>query len=191
MGPGGYLSGTCPLATLWSPPRLICGLEFVTRPMGPKKTRAPGPFPRPPPLNSLGRGVFFGIRCPCPRSSPRPTHTPDGCPLKIRGNKRGPGPGWGVDYAKIPSPAPCKGGVWRVKNPPAPPCKDQNSWPGPYLLSPIFNGDPGGVWVARAPEWGQGQGMSKKTSVGYWAGGGAVSPVRAHPYTGLEGQCLG
>jgi len=42
-------------------------LEFVTGRTGPRKTRAPGPFPRPAPLNGLGRGVFFGIPCPCPR----------------------------------------------------------------------------------------------------------------------------
>jgi len=65
-------------------------IEFVTGRTGPRKTRAPGPFPRPAPLNGLGRGVFFGIPCPCPRTSPRPTHTPDGSPLKIGGNKRGP-----------------------------------------------------------------------------------------------------
>jgi len=65
-------------------------LEFVTGRTGPRKTRAPGPFPRPAPLNGLGRCVFFGIPCPCPRSGPRPTHTPDGSPLKIGGNKRGP-----------------------------------------------------------------------------------------------------
>jgi len=65
-------------------------LEFVTGRTGPRKTRAPGPFPRPAPLNGLGRGVFFGIPCPCPRSGPRPTHTRDGSPLKMGGNKRGP-----------------------------------------------------------------------------------------------------
>jgi len=60
---------------------------------GPWKTRAPGLFLRPTPLNSLGRGVFFGILCPCTRSGPRPTHTLDGFPLKMCGNKRGPVPG--------------------------------------------------------------------------------------------------
>jgi len=65
-------------------------LEFVTGRTGPRKTRAPGPFPRPAPLNGLGRGVFFGIPCPCARSGPRPTHTPDGSPLKMCGNKQGP-----------------------------------------------------------------------------------------------------
>jgi len=65
-------------------------IEFVTGRTGPWKTRTPGPFPRPAPLNGLGRGVFFGIPCPCPRSGPRPTHTPDGSRLKIGGNKRGP-----------------------------------------------------------------------------------------------------
>jgi len=79
-------------------------LEFVTGRTGPRKTRAPGPFPRPAPLNGLGRGVFFRIPCPCPRSGPRPTHTPDGFPLEMGGNKRGPvqgmsagGPGTGAD----------------------------------------------------------------------------------------------
>jgi len=65
-------------------------LEFVTGRTGPRKTRAPGPFPRPAPLNGLGRGVFFGIPGPCPRSGPHPTHTPNGSPLKMGGNKRGP-----------------------------------------------------------------------------------------------------
>jgi len=64
-------------------------VEFVTGQKGPQKTRAPGPFPRPAPLKGLGRGVFFGIPCPCARSGPRPTHTPDGSPLKMCGNKRG------------------------------------------------------------------------------------------------------
>ena len=64
-------------------------LEFVTGRTGPHKTRAAGLFPRPAPLNCLGRGVFFGIPSPCPRSGPCPTHTPDGSPLQIRGNKRG------------------------------------------------------------------------------------------------------
>ena len=65
-------------------------LEFVTGRTGPRKTRAPGPFPRPAPLKGLGRGVFFGIPCPCRPSGPRPTKTPDGSPLKMGGNKRGP-----------------------------------------------------------------------------------------------------
>ena len=104
------------------------GIVFVT---GPRKTRAPGSFPRPAPLNGLGRGVLFGIPCPCPRSGPRPTHTPDGSPLKIGGNKRDPvqgmsasgpltGAGRGLPETYSP-PAPCKGGVWRVKTRPAPP----------------------------------------------------------------------
>jgi len=85
----------------------LTNVEFVTGRTWPRKTRAPGPFPRPAPLNGLGRGVFFGIPCPCPRSGPRPTHTPDGSPLKMGGNKRGPvqgmsaggpraGAGWGL-----------------------------------------------------------------------------------------------
>ena len=45
--------------------------EFVTGRTGRWKTRALGPFPRSAPLNGLGRGVFFGIPCPCPRSGPR------------------------------------------------------------------------------------------------------------------------
>ena len=57
---------------------------------GAPKNAGPWPFPRPAPLNGLGRGVFFGSPCPCPRSGPRPTHTPDGSSLKIGGNKRGP-----------------------------------------------------------------------------------------------------
>ena len=65
-------------------------IEFVTGRTGPRKKLAPGPFPRPAPLNGLGRSVFFGIPGPCPRSGPRPTHTPNGSPLKLGGNKRGP-----------------------------------------------------------------------------------------------------
>jgi len=65
-------------------------LEFVTGRMGPRKTRAPGPFPNPAPLNGLGWGVFFGIPCPSSPSGPCPTYTPDGSPSKIGGNKRGP-----------------------------------------------------------------------------------------------------
>jgi len=34
-------------------------IVFVTGPPGPRKTRAPGPTPRPAPLNGPGRGVFF------------------------------------------------------------------------------------------------------------------------------------
>jgi len=92
--------------------------------------RARGPFPLPARFHSLGWGVFFGIPCPCPRSGPRPTHTPDGSPLKIRGNKQGPsrecvrvGPrqGQGRDYPKQTTPAPCKGGVCGVKTCPSPP----------------------------------------------------------------------
>ena len=88
-------------------------IEFVTGRTGPRKTRAPDPFPRPTPLNGLGRGVFFGIPCPCLRSGPRPIHTPDGSPLKIGGNKRdpvqgmsvgGPRTGEGGDYPKNTPP---------------------------------------------------------------------------------------
>jgi len=35
------------------------GLVFVMGPPGPRKTQGPGPIPRPAPLNSLGRAVFF------------------------------------------------------------------------------------------------------------------------------------
>jgi len=35
------------------------GAVFVTGPSGPRKTRAPGPTPRPAPLNGPGRAVFF------------------------------------------------------------------------------------------------------------------------------------
>jgi len=65
-------------------------LEFVTGRTGLRKMQAPGHFPRPAPLNGLGRSVFFGIPSPCPGSSPRPTHRSDGSRLKISGNKRGP-----------------------------------------------------------------------------------------------------
>ena len=83
--------------------------------MGPRKTPAPGPFPRPAPLNGLGQGVFFGIPCPCHRSGPPLTHTPDGSPLRMGGNKRGPvqgmsaggpraGAGLGLPYKYPPRP---------------------------------------------------------------------------------------
>jgi len=72
------------------PQQTVPHLGFVRGRTGPRKVRAPGPFPRPAPLNGLGRGVYFGIRCPRPRSGPRPTHTPDGSQLKIGGNKWGP-----------------------------------------------------------------------------------------------------
>ena len=55
-------------------------LEFVTGPPGPRKTRAPGPFPRPGPLAGPGRGVFAGFPRPGTRQGPRPAHTPDGPP---------------------------------------------------------------------------------------------------------------
>ena len=55
--------------------------------------RAPGPFPRPVPLNGLGRGVYFGIPYSCPRSGPHRTHTPHGSLLKIGGNKQCPAQG--------------------------------------------------------------------------------------------------
>jgi len=50
----------------------------------------PWPFCPPRPTQRPGAGVFFGIPCPSPGSGPCPTHTPDGSPLKIGGNKRGP-----------------------------------------------------------------------------------------------------
>ena len=114
-------------------PLILSYIEFVTGRTGPRKTRALGPFPCPAPLNGLGRGVFFGIPCSCPPSCPRTTYTPDGSPLKIGGNKRGPvqgmsagGPRWGQggDHLKHTPPARCKGGVWRVKTRPAPPCNE-------------------------------------------------------------------
>ena len=64
-------------------------LDFVTGRTGPRKTQARDPFPRPAPLSGLGGCVFFGIPCPSSGSGPRPTHTPDGSPLKMSGNKRG------------------------------------------------------------------------------------------------------
>jgi len=109
---------------LWQVP-----VEFVTGQTGPRKTRAPGPFRRPAPLNGLGRGVFFAIPCPCPRSGPRPTHTPDGSPLKIACNKRGPvqgmsvgGPltGAGQGLPEIYPPRPCVrsgSGEWKPTPP--------------------------------------------------------------------------
>jgi len=36
----------------------------------------------------------------------------------------GPRRGWCGDYPKIPTPAACQGGVWRVKNRPALPCNE-------------------------------------------------------------------
>jgi len=97
----------------WTPSQIR--LEFVTGQTGPRKTLAPSPFPRPAPLNGLGRGVFFGIPCPSRGSGPRPTHTLDGSPLKMGGNKRGPcrewvrlgpGRGRGGDYCRNTPPGP-------------------------------------------------------------------------------------
>ena len=108
--------------------KMMLLVEFVTGQTGPRKTQAPSPFPHPTPLNRLGRGVFFGIPRHCPHSGPCPTHTPDRSPFKIGGNKRGPsrewvrvGPGRGRGrvYQKHTHPAPCKGGVWRMKTRPA------------------------------------------------------------------------
>ena len=115
---------------IWKLAVYLSLLEFVTGRTGPRKTQASGPFPRPAPLNGLGRGVFFGIPCPSPRLGPCPTHTPDGSLSKIGGNKRGPvqgmsasGPRTGAGRGLPPNtpPALCKGGVCRVKTRPAPP----------------------------------------------------------------------
>jgi len=77
-----------------------------------RRTQAPGPFP--PSLNSLGRGVFFGIPCPCPRSGPSTTHPPDGSPLKIGVNKWGSSREWvGVGPWQV------LGGNYRKQTPPA------------------------------------------------------------------------
>jgi len=57
---------------------------------GAPKNRGPRPFSPPRPTQRLGAGCLFRHSLPCPRSGPRPTHTPDGSPLKIGGNKRGP-----------------------------------------------------------------------------------------------------
>jgi len=64
-------------------------LELLRGRRGPENM-SPRPFSRPVPLNGQGRGVFFGIPCPCPPSGPLPAHTPDGSRLKIGGNKPGP-----------------------------------------------------------------------------------------------------
>jgi len=57
---------------------------------GTPKNAGPRPFSLPRPTEPPGAGCLFGIPCPCTRSGPRPTHTPDGAPLTIGGNKRGP-----------------------------------------------------------------------------------------------------
>ena len=64
---------------------------------GAPKNAGHRPFSRPTPLKGLGRAASFGITCPCPRLGPRPTHNPDGSPLKIDRNKWGPvqGMSWG------------------------------------------------------------------------------------------------
>jgi len=102
-------------------------LVFVTGRQGPRKTRAPGPIPRPALLNGLGRSVFF-LGFPAP--APGPARSPDGSPLKHvgrngphPGNERGLAPdGGGAGITrKITPPARCKGGAWRVKTRPAPP----------------------------------------------------------------------
>ena len=66
------------------------GLEFVTGTAGPGKTWAPGPFPRPAPLDSPGLSIFLNIPRPYPHPGLHPAHPPDGLPLKIGGEKRGP-----------------------------------------------------------------------------------------------------
>ena len=79
---------TTPVSSYTSIRRVLARVRYGAD--GAPKNVSPRPFPRPAPLNGLGRGVFFGIPYPCPRSGPCPTHTPDGSPLKIGGNKRGP-----------------------------------------------------------------------------------------------------
>jgi len=60
----------------------VLGIQFVRGPTGPRKTRAPSPFPRPAPLNGLEWAVIFSIPCPSPRSCPNPTHSPRRVPAK-------------------------------------------------------------------------------------------------------------
>jgi len=74
---------------------------------GASESAAPGPFPRPAPLNGLGRGVFFGIPCPCPRSGPRSTHTPARSPLKMGGNKWDPVQGMSAGGPRVRA-GPCE-----------------------------------------------------------------------------------
>jgi len=62
-------------------------LEFFTGRTRPGKMRALAPFYRCAPLTGLGRGHFIGIPCRCPRSGPRPTHTPGRSLLEIGRNK--------------------------------------------------------------------------------------------------------
>lgn len=54
-------------------------------PLGGRRTRAPGPFPRRAPPNGPGQVIIFGIPCP----SRQPTHPPDQFPLKLGGDKGG------------------------------------------------------------------------------------------------------
>jgi len=56
---------------------------------GALKDVSPRPFHPLAQLCGLGRSVFFPIPCPCPRSVPCRTHTPDRSTLKIGGNKQG------------------------------------------------------------------------------------------------------
>jgi len=51
-------------------------LVFVTGPPGPRNTRAPGPIPRPAPLNGPGRGVLFYSSLPLPPAPPVPQTGP-------------------------------------------------------------------------------------------------------------------
>ena len=49
---------------------------FVTEPPGPRNQRAPGPIPRPAPVQGPGRGCFFFALRPCPCLGPRPVQGP-------------------------------------------------------------------------------------------------------------------
>jgi len=74
--PGNHLRAYFDLrVVVWSPVAGL-GLVFVTGPSGPRKTWAPGPIPRPDPLNGPRRGVFFEGSLPLPPAPPVPQTGP-------------------------------------------------------------------------------------------------------------------
>jgi len=97
------------------PPRFPLTSSICNGANGAPKNAGPRPLSLPRPTQLPGAGYFFGIPCPCPRSGPPSSHTPDRFPLKISGNKRCPvqgmsgggpwtGAGWGLPETYPPSP---------------------------------------------------------------------------------------
>jgi len=98
---------------------------------GAPKNEGPRPFSPPRPTQRPGAGCLFRHSLPLSPLKPPPHPYPRRVPVKNRWYQTGPRPGnecgWAPDGGgagitqKIPSPAPCKGGVLRVKNRPARP----------------------------------------------------------------------